>query len=97
MSTSSHSVATIMGTLVQQKCEMTFLEAKCNMLWTMVINMRKGDHSGASNEVQSMNSNYGKLNEEETMHQHDDVMEIEQLLESGNAPLEEGVSRHAFY
>jgi hypothetical protein len=45
-----------------------------------------------------VNSNCGKLNEEETVHQLDDVMEIEQpTLKSGNATLEEVVSRHAFY
>jgi hypothetical protein len=38
-------VATIMGTLVQQKCQMAVLEAECNMLWNMVINMSKGDQS----------------------------------------------------
>ena len=86
-----------MGTLVQQKHQMAILEVECNMLQTMVINMRKGDHSGASNQVKFVNSNCGKLNEEETMHQLEHVLAIEKLaLEIGNATLEEVMIKHAF-
>jgi hypothetical protein len=39
------------------------------MLWNMVVNLRKGKKFGASNQVQLVNSNCGRLREEETMHQ----------------------------
>jgi hypothetical protein len=45
-----------------------------------------------------MNSNYGKLNEEETMDQLDGVMEIEKpTTKLDNAIVEEVASRHSFY
>jgi hypothetical protein len=40
-------IATIMGTLVQLKRQIVVLEVDCSMLYTMVINLSKGEHSGA--------------------------------------------------
>jgi hypothetical protein len=58
---------------------------------------RKGDDLGASHQIQSRNFDYGKLNEEETMHQLEHVLAIEKLaLEIGNATLEEVMIKHAF-
>jgi hypothetical protein len=76
---------------------MVVLEAECNMLGTLVTNMSKGDHSSASNQVQSVNSNCGKLNEEAVVHRLEVVMEIEHPSpETGKTMLEETTSRHAF-
>jgi len=76
---------------------MVVLEAECNMLGTLVTNMSKGDHSSTSNQVQSVNSNCGKLNEEAIVHQLEFVMEIEHRTpEIGKTTLEETTSRHDF-
>jgi hypothetical protein len=69
-------IATIMGTLVQQKHQMAVLEAECNMLRNMVINLWKSDKSEPSNQVQSVNSNCDGLTKEETVHQVDEDMQI---------------------
>jgi hypothetical protein len=49
------------------------------MIMNMVINLSKGDHSGATNQVQSINSNCEGLREEETMHWLVHDMEIVKL------------------
>jgi hypothetical protein len=57
----------------------------------------KGDHLEASNQVQLVNSNCGKLNEEAIVHQLEDVMAIVQSTpETGKTTMEEAASRHAF-
>jgi len=82
---------------VQQKRQMVVFELECNMLQTSMTNMNTGDHSRASNQVQSPNFNHGKLNEEATMHQLQEVMEIEQpTLKTWKKTLEEVASRHTF-
>lgn len=56
-------ITTIMGTLVQQMCQIAVVEAECTLLRNMVLNLSKGDQSGASNQRQSVNSDRGEFKE----------------------------------
>jgi hypothetical protein len=61
------------------------------------MNMSKGDHLGNSNQIQLVNSNCGKLNDEAAMHQLEDKMDLEQPTpKKQKTPLEEMTSMHAF-
>jgi hypothetical protein len=66
------------------------------MLWNMVANLIKGQQCGASNQVQLINSNYGRPREEEKMpHLLEDV-EIVKDLDLVKATLEETTNHHSF-
>jgi len=89
--------ATAMGTLVQLKRKISILEAECNMLRNMVLNLTKGKHSRASNQVQSVNSNCEGWKEEETVHQLPEANEIIKLdSDPENVAMEDATSCHAF-
>jgi hypothetical protein len=67
-------------------------------LRNMVINLRKGDQSRDLNQVQSINSNYEGLKEEETVHQLTENMEIVKLnSDPMNTIMEDVTTYHAFY
>ena len=91
-------IATIMGTLIQPKRQISMLEAKCTMLHNMVINLSKGEQSGESNQVQSINSNCGPLGEDEIVLQLPDNVEIVKVdSNSTKATQDEATSQHAFF
>jgi hypothetical protein len=54
---------------VQQKQKIDVLEAECNMLRNMVINLSKDSHFAASNHRMSTNFVQADLKEEDTIHQ----------------------------
>jgi hypothetical protein len=64
----------------------------------MVINLSKGDQSRPSNQVQTVNSNYGGQKEENTMNQLPKDMEIEKPdSDATNGTMEEASIRLTFF
>jgi hypothetical protein len=86
-----------MGTWVQQKCQINVVLEKCNMLRNMVVNMSKGEKSGASNQVQSVNSNFKLSETKERRHQRlENLQLVKQALDTAKEAADEATSRHAF-
>jgi hypothetical protein len=56
---------------------MDILEAECNMLRNIALNLHKDSLSTASNNKTSTNSTHVEVQEEEIMHQIKDPMDIE--------------------
>lgn len=87
-----------MGTLDHQKQQIVVLEAECNLLRNMVLNLSKGAQSGASNQRMSVNSAPRELKEEDNVHQlAEDIEIVKQDYVPSNVGLEEAVSHHVFH
>jgi hypothetical protein len=65
-----------MNTLVQQKQQIQVLDTECSMLRNMVRNLSKGSHSAAFNYRMSVNSAQEDLEEEDTLHQTMEDMDL---------------------
>jgi hypothetical protein len=89
--------AIIMNTLVQQKQQIDTLEAECNMLRNMVLNLSKGSQFVASNHRMSTNSIQVEFKEEDIVHQMIKDMDLgNQDSLPSNIGLEEANNHHVF-
>jgi peptidoglycan hydrolase CwlO-like protein len=70
--------ASVMSLLVQQKKKLDVLEAECNMLRNLVLNLHKDSLSTTSNHQISINSAREDPKEEETVHQSKEAMDVDQ-------------------